>query len=106
MAVPSKQLLLNVAVSVAGSFHNRTFGLLGTYDGFGVTWAIDPSSSLFYYEPSQSAQFFEQQNRNFIPPFTDPTSTNNTSISTLNSCKINRTSSPSSWTFCRTNMLL
>ncbi|CAF5162212.1 unnamed protein product [Rotaria sp. Silwood1] len=31
--IPSKQLLLNVAVSVAGSFHNRTFGLLGTYDG-------------------------------------------------------------------------
>ncbi|CAF3666345.1 unnamed protein product [Rotaria sp. Silwood1] len=51
MAVPSKQLLLNVAVSVAGSFHNRTFGLLGTYDEC--------------------------------------------------SCKINRTSSPSSWTFAK-----
>ncbi|CAF4774907.1 unnamed protein product, partial [Rotaria sp. Silwood2] len=92
MTSPSKQLVLNVAASVAGSFRNKTYGLLGTYDGradndlrsqngsiissnasperihkdFGVTWAIDPSSSLLYYEAGQTPEFFNEKNRVFI----------------------------------------
>ncbi|CAF4343166.1 unnamed protein product, partial [Rotaria magnacalcarata] len=90
---PSTALVLNVAASVAETFRGRTYGLLGTYDGnptndlrssngiivnsnalpeqihqqFGVTWAIRPNASVFYYDLGQSAQFFEDQNRLFVP---------------------------------------
>ncbi|CAF3883752.1 unnamed protein product [Rotaria magnacalcarata] len=118
---PSKQLVLNVAASVAGIFRGKTYGLLGTYDGiasndlrskngsiissnatieqihkdFGITWAIDPTSSLFYYESNQSAQFFEQMNRAYLPSFIDPLLTNNSTFREV--CDIDATSLPSSW---------
>jgi hypothetical protein len=121
MTLPSEQLVLNIAASIGGIFRGRTYGLLGTYDGtpnndlrskngsiissnaslerihkdFGVTWSINPSSSLFYYESNGSAEFFEEQNRLFLPSFVDPTAGNNLTI--LHSCKINATSLPSSW---------
>jgi hypothetical protein len=121
MTSPSEQLVLNVAASVAGIFRGRTYGLLGTYDGtanndlrskngsiissndslerihkdFGVTWAIDPTNSLFDYESNQSAEFFQEQNRAFIPSFIDPTTANNSTIHNI--CKINGTTSPLSW---------
>ena len=118
----SQQLLvLNVAASVDGSFHGRTYGLLGTYDGtadndlrskngnitsrnaslerihedFGVTWAIEPSNTLFYYESDQSAEYFQNRNRAFKPSFSDPTAINNPTI--RNACKINATSPTSEW---------
>jgi hypothetical protein len=122
MISPSEQLVLNIAVSITGIFRKRTYGLLGTYDGtpnndlrnkngsivssnaslerihndFGMTWSIDPSSSMFYYESNQSALFFQEQNRVFVPSFVDPTAENNSTI--LNVCEINATSLPSSWT--------
>ena len=122
MTSSSRQLVLNIAMSVAGIFRNRTYGLLGTYDGtpdndlrsqngtiigrnasleqihkyFGVTWAVNPLQSLFYYESDQSAQYFQEQNRLFIPSFLDPTMENNATIRNL--CQINITSLPSSWT--------
>jgi hypothetical protein len=115
MISPSEQLVLNIAVSITGIFRERTYSLLGTYDGtpkndlrnknvsivssncslerihndFGMTWAIDPSSSLFYYESNQSTLFFQEQNRVFVPSFVDPTAENNSTI--LNVYKINTT---------------
>ncbi|CAF1204685.1 unnamed protein product [Rotaria sordida] len=106
MMSPSQQLVLNIAASVAGIFRGKTYGLLGTYDGienndlrskngciinsnasleqihndFGVTWSIDPSSSLFYYESHQSAKFFEEKNREFVPSFIDPIKNDNSLI--------------------------
>jgi hypothetical protein len=50
---------------------------------------------LFYYESNQSAAFFEEQNRLFLPSFVDPTAGNNLTI--RNPCKINAMSLPSSW---------
>ncbi|CAF3977564.1 unnamed protein product [Rotaria sp. Silwood2] len=121
MTSPSKQLVLNIAASIAGRFRGKTYGLLGTYDGrtdndlrsqngsiissngsleqihknFGVTWAIDPSSSLLYYEAGQTPEFFSEKNRVFNASFIDPITTNNSTIH--NSCNINATASPSSW---------
>jgi hypothetical protein len=121
MTLPSEQLVLNIAASIGGIFRGRTYGLLGTYDGtpnndlrskngsiissnasleqihndFGVSWSINASSSLFYYESNQSAAFFEEQNRLFLPSFVDPTAGNNLTI--RNPCKINAMSLPSSW---------
>ncbi|CAF1556505.1 unnamed protein product [Rotaria sp. Silwood1] len=120
MISPSKQLILDIAASVAGNFRGKTYGLLGTYDGnvtndlrskngsiisnasleqihkdFGVTWAIDPLSSLLYYESDQTPEFFHQKNREFIPSFIDPTTINN--VTMRNSCNINATSLSSSW---------
>ena len=118
---PSRLLALNIGISVAEIFRNRTYGLLGNYDGmanndlrsrngtiissnasleqihndFGVTWAIDPLTSLFHYESDQSAEYFQEQNCVFIPSFIDPTAQNNETIRTI--CKINKTSQPSSW---------
>ena len=122
MTTPSRQLVLDIAASVDGSFRGRTYGLLGTYDGivendlrskngtiirnnatleqihkdFGITWAINSSNSLFYYQSNESAAYFEQQNHLFIPSFIDPlTATNNQTI--RQNCGINATSLSSSW---------
>ena len=123
MTSPSTALVLNVAASVAGIFRERTYGLLGTYDGqhindlrtqngqivdnnatveqihreFGTTWTIDPSTSLFYYESDQSAEFFEEQNRLFVPTFIEPINSLEQDASIRRACKINVTSLPSSW---------
>jgi hypothetical protein len=123
MTSPSEQLVLNIGASVAGIFRNKTCGLLGTYDGisdndlrskdgkvinsdasleqihneFGITWTIDPSASLFYYESGQSAQLFYKTNREFIPPFIDPTNSIAVNSSIRSTCQINATSSPSLW---------
>ncbi|CAF1100682.1 unnamed protein product [Rotaria sordida] len=120
---PSVALVLNVAASVADTFRERTYGLLGIYDNepnndlraqngivvnsnalleqihrqFGVTWAIDPDTSLFYYESGQSAEFFENQNRLFVPSFTEPINTAAEDASFRRTCKIDANSSPSSW---------
>ena len=121
MTSPSEQLVLNIGASVAEFYQKKTYGLLGNYDGisnndlrnrhgqvinsnasleqihkdFGVTWAIDPSKSLFYYESNQSAEYFQTKNHTFIPSFDDPTTTNNMTI--RNQCNINSTLLPSSW---------
>jgi hypothetical protein len=50
---------------------------------------------LFYYESNQSAQFFQEQNSVFVPPFTDPIAANNSTVWKI--CKINATSLRSSW---------
>ena len=118
---PSEQLVLNIGASVSGIFRERTYGLLGTYDGrsdndlrnkngtiirnnasleeihkdFGMTWSIDPSTSLFYYESDQTAAFFSEKNHEFIPSFSDPTTKDNSTI--RNICKIDVASLPSSW---------
>jgi hypothetical protein len=123
MTSPSQALVLNVGASVAGSFRGKTYGLLGTYDGtkdndlrnkngsiissnaslerihkdFGVTWAINTSNSLFHYESGESAVFFQEKNRAFIPPFPDLTNSTASNSSIRDACKINATSSPSSW---------
>jgi fibulin 1/2 len=93
-------LVLNIGVSVSGSFQGLTYGLLGTYDGnmtndlrvpngtvvgvadnmtlqeihhnFGQLWAINPLSTLFYYESGDSAAFYWVQNQNFTPSFVSP----------------------------------
>lgn len=121
---PPKQLVLNIGASVAGIFRRRTYGLLGTYDGiasndlrsrtgsnittnatleqihkdFGVTWAIDPSKTLLYYESNESAVFYETQNRIFTPLFVEPT-TNNAEF--RNICRIDATSSSLSWSMAQ-----
>ncbi|CAF1459823.1 unnamed protein product [Rotaria sordida] len=121
---PSVALVLNVAASIADTFRERTYGLLGIYDNepnndlraqngivvnsnalleqihrqFGVTWAIDPDTSLFYYESGQSAEFFENQNRLFVPSFTEPINTAAEDASFRRTCKIDaNSSSSSSW---------
>ncbi|CAF3445492.1 unnamed protein product, partial [Rotaria sp. Silwood2] len=78
-----------------GTIINNNASLEQIHKNFGVTWAIDPSSSLFYYESDQSAKFFAEKNREFIPSFIDPIKEDNSSIRT--NCKINATSSSSSW---------
>ncbi|CAF1284517.1 unnamed protein product [Rotaria sordida] len=120
----SVALVLNVAASIADTFRERTYGLLGIYDNepnndlraqngivvnsnalleqihrqFGVTWAIDPDTSLFYYESGQSAEFFENQNRLFVPSFTEPINTAAEDASFRRTCKIDaNSSSSSSW---------
>ncbi|CAF4000147.1 unnamed protein product [Rotaria sordida] len=121
MISPSKQLVLNIGTSIAGIFREKTYGLLGTYDGrtdndlrsrngsiirsnasieqihkdFGVTWAIDPFSSLLYYESDQTSELFYERNREFIPSFIDPTTTTN-NLTIRTNCNINATSSAAS----------
>ncbi|CAF5015570.1 unnamed protein product, partial [Rotaria sp. Silwood1] len=101
MTSSSEQLVLNIAASVAGIFRGKNIRTISNasleriHNDFGVTWAIDPSSSLFYYESDQSAKFFEEKNRKFVPSFIDPIKEDNSSIRT--NCKINAISSPSSW---------
>ncbi|CAF4981966.1 unnamed protein product [Rotaria sp. Silwood1] len=123
MVSPSAALVLNVAASVTDAFRGRTYGLLGTYDGeptndlraqngivvnsnalaeeihrqFGVTWAIHTDTSLFYYESGQSAEFFENQNRLFVPSFTEPINTAVEDESIRRTCKIASDSASSSW---------
>ncbi|CAF3942552.1 unnamed protein product, partial [Rotaria sp. Silwood2] len=123
MVSPSTALVLNVAASVTDTFRGRTYGLLGTYDGeptndlraqngivvnsnalpeeihrqFGVTWAIHTDTSLFYYESGQSAEFFENQNRLFVPSFTEPINTAAEDESIRRTCKIASDSASSSW---------
>jgi hypothetical protein len=123
MTSPSAALVLNIAASVAGIFRERTYGLLGTYDGqaindlraqdgqivnntatleqihqqFGITWAIDPTTSLFYYESDQSAAFFQEQNELFLPIFVEPINSPDDDARIRDACKINSTSVSSSW---------
>jgi hypothetical protein len=123
MTSPSEQLVLNIAASVAGIFRGITYGLLGTYDGmgnndlrskngsiissnasleqihkdFGITWAIDPKTALFYYESDQSADFYEKQNRDFVPSFIDPANSSANNSFIRSTCKIDSTSSSLSW---------
>jgi hypothetical protein len=123
MTSPSSALVLNVVASVAGIFRGRTYGLLGTYDNqaindlraqdgqivdsnssleqihrqFGVTWAINPTTSLFYYESDQSAEFFNDQNRLFLPSFIEPSNSPEQDISIRCSCNIDSVSLPSLW---------
>ncbi|CAF1158061.1 unnamed protein product [Rotaria sordida] len=76
MMSPSQQLVLNIVASVAGIFRGKTYGLLGTYDG------IENND-------------LRKKNREFVPSFIDPIKNNNSLI--RSNCKINATSSPSSW---------
>ena len=124
MTAPSEQLVLNIAASVARTYRNRTYGLLGNYDGvaendlrnqngsviasnaslevvhnqFGSSWSIEPSTSLFYYEGGQSAQFFRNKSKEFIPSFVDPTNfaPNNSPIRSI--CNITLNSTSATWT--------
>lgn len=124
ITVPSRTVAMNVGVSVAGLYRERTYGLLGTYDGqssndlrtpdgrivsasasleeihrqFGVKWAIPPSRSLFHYESDQSADLFQQQNLNFQPLFDAPIVTAAQNASILAACQIDPTAASSSWT--------
>ncbi|CAF3739978.1 unnamed protein product [Rotaria sp. Silwood1] len=127
MTSPSAILVLNVAASVAGMFRGRTYGLLGTYDNqatndlraqdgqivsstasleqihqqFGVTWAIDSTTSLFHYESDQSAEFFKEQNRLFLPSFTQPSVSPEQDESIRRACKIDPTLESSSWSIAQ-----
>lgn len=127
MTRPSEQLVLNIGALIAAAFRRKTYGLLGNYDGisnndlqnkngiiinnsasikqihenFGITWAINPSSSLFYYESNQSAEYFAQQNHEFIPSFHDPFAIDNFSF--RNSCNINTTFVSSTWNLAQTS---
>lgn len=93
--------VLNVGAAVSGELKgNWTLGLIGGYDGnplndlrdkhgivvgtvdtidtqrihelFGMSWAIDPIRSLFYYESNDNASFYVFQNQNYRPRFNDP----------------------------------
>ncbi|CAF3735702.1 unnamed protein product [Rotaria sp. Silwood1] len=96
----SNGLVLNIDTSVAGSYRNRTFGLLGLYDNnpdndlraqngtilgkadtlsleqihrqFGQTWTIEPNHSLFYYGMGDSAINYTTQNHLYVPSFVLP----------------------------------
>ncbi|CAF3735693.1 unnamed protein product [Rotaria sp. Silwood1] len=120
-------LVLNIGVSVAGSYRNRTFGLLGLYDNnpnndlrtpngtilglpntltleqihqqFGQPWAIDPNQSLFYYEMGDSATNYANQNILYIPSFISPEPPASQLNSTLSACNIDPSlTNRSSWT--------
>ncbi|CAF1471729.1 unnamed protein product [Rotaria sp. Silwood1] len=94
-------LVLNVAAAVGGNFKgNWTLGLIGSYDGnpmndlrdkngtvvgtvnmltpqqihelYGMSWAIDPTRSLFYYETNDNASFYAYQNQRYRPRFVEP----------------------------------
>ncbi|CAF1120774.1 unnamed protein product [Adineta steineri] len=120
---PTTTLVLNVAASVAGIYRGRTYGLLGTYDGqasndlraqngqiinadssleqihrqFGVTWSIDPITSLFHYETDQSAIFFHEKNQLFTPSFIEPSNSQAEDASIRHACNIDPSSLPASW---------
>jgi hypothetical protein len=97
----SSTLVLNVATAVSGDLKgNWTLGLIGGYDGnpindlrnnagtvvgtvdmlssqeihelYGMTWAIDPTRSLFYYTSRDNASFYASQNQNYRPDFHEP----------------------------------
>ncbi|UJR24531.1 hypothetical protein I4U23_005906 [Adineta vaga] len=121
MTSPSKKFILDISASISGNFRYKTYGLLGTYDGnkdndlrsrngtvlnsnssieqihknFGITWAIDPQTSMFSYEPHETAQWFRDQNDNFIPSFAQLSSNNSSHRLT---CGIDATSPETSWT--------
>ena len=123
---PEMTLVLNIDVSIDESMKNRTFGLLGPYDGspqndmrasngtvigladslslsvihtqFGQSWAIDPNQSLFYYEANDSAIFYANQNINFIPSFGPATISPAQENSTRAACNISISSNQSLWT--------
>ena len=124
LSSPRESLLLNVAVSVSSLFRGKAVGLLGNFDGvsendlrnrngtiinqnasleeihrqFGSTWAIDPASSLFYYQAGQTAQFFHEKNRQFVPSFIDPVNSSAANQSIQRTCGIDSSRSLSSWT--------
>ncbi|UJR24393.1 hypothetical protein I4U23_005770 [Adineta vaga] len=91
-------LVLNINVAISAEFKgNWTLGLIGGYDGnrsndlrnssgtiigtidtlsaqqihelFGMTWAINPNRSLFYYDSNDNASFYSLQNRNYRPTY-------------------------------------
>jgi len=124
LTTPSRTVVMNIGVSVAGLYRTRTYGLLGTYDGqssndlrtpdgsfvssnsslevihqqFGTKWAIIPSKSLFRYESDQSAVMFQQMNQHFIPSFKTPNVTTTQDLSIRHTCGIGDTVPSSSWT--------
>ncbi|CAF1024932.1 unnamed protein product [Adineta steineri] len=94
----SSTLVLNIAAAISGELKgNWTLGLIGSYDGnplndlrdssgilvgtvdalspqeihelYGMTWAINPVRSLFYYESGDNATFYSSQNQNYRPVF-------------------------------------
>ena len=123
-------LLFNLGVSVAGAHQNRVFGLLGLYDGdrsndlraqngsivgnaselsleqihrsFGQTWAILPSSSLFYYETGDSASVYVLQNQVYTPSFTRPQPSSTLVSAALTACNIPSSSTnQTTWTLAQ-----
>ncbi|CAF0814967.1 unnamed protein product [Adineta ricciae] len=91
-------MVLNIGAAISGELKGEwTLGLIGSYDGnplndlrdrsgvvigtvdelssqeiheqFGMTWAIDPTRSLFFYESGDNASFYSFQNQNYRPMF-------------------------------------
>jgi len=124
----ANQIFFDIAASVSKQHRQRTYGLLGFYNGepdddlqnssgkaiprnaseedifhqFGKTWAIEPSASLFFYERGRNADYFKQQSSNFQPKFFNESNASiNRNITIANACKINSNVSVSKWTIAQ-----
>ncbi|CAF1275999.1 unnamed protein product [Adineta ricciae] len=123
-------MVLNVGAAISGELKgNWTFGLIGSYDGnpsndlrdssgnivgttdtlsteqihqlFGMTWAIDPVRSHFYYESGDNASFYSFQNQIYRPTFNVSINSSNDS-NARDACGILSNATDSSlWSFAQ-----
>ena len=125
--ISSGDLILNLGISLSGSYQHQTRGLLGSYDRnpnndlqasngtilgpvdsltleqihrqFGQTWSIDPLDSLFYYESGDSAAYYSSQNFLYVPSFISPEPPSSQLNATLTACNIDsHSTNRSQWT--------
>jgi len=125
--ISSGDLILNLGISISGSYQHQTRGLLGSYDRnpnndlqasngtilgpvdsltleqihrqFGQTWSIDPLDSLFYYESGDSAAYYSSQNFLYVPSFISPEPPSSQLNATLTACNIDsHSTNRSQWT--------
>ena len=128
--ITSGSLILNLGISLSGSYQNCTHGLLGFYDQnpnndlqtsngtilgpvdsltleqihrqFGQSWSINPLNSLFYYETGDSAAYYSNQSRVYVPSFTSPDPPASQLSATLSACQIDsQSTNRSQWTIAQ-----
>ena len=128
--ISSGDLILNLGISLSGSYQHQTRGLLGSYDRnpnndlqasngtilgpvdsltleqihrqFGQTWSIDPLDSLFYYESGDSAAYYSSQNLLYVPSFVSPEPPSSQLDATLAACNIDsHSTNRSEWTIAQ-----